>query len=380
MTYLNKRIAPRISRRAFLAAGAAMACASARFPGTARAQTASDLERMLKRHKVPGLCMAQVESGAPSPPVAGGLRSTEPEEPMEPETVFEAASLSKPVFACAVMRLRDRGLIDLDAPLEDYVTTPLIPDEPRMRSITARMVLSHRSGIPHGREEGEPMRLQFDPGAQFQYSATGFDYLQRVVEQLSGKDFGTFMRAEVLEPLDMTKSSFGWHESFAQTRASAYDAKGKPGITFNERYRTANEDWRRHVKSLFPELSYPSAAAGMYTTAGDYAKLMAAMMDPTENPGWLSASSIEEMLRPQISAGKGVSWGLGWGLMDTRHGPAFWHWGNWAGLYQHLAVGLAETKRAVVVLTNSGNGLDLCKDLAPGLLNVDLKPIRGFLS
>ncbi len=369
-----------MSRRTLLL-GSAAALGQFMF-GQGRAWSQSDREvaRLVESRRVPGLCMSRIEKGSATKSRAFGVASKATGAPMNPNTIFEAASLSKPVFASAVMRLRDRGKIDLDAPLASYLDESFVPDEPRIRTITARHVLSHQSGLPHGRDEGEPIRLQFEPGTRFMYSSMGLDYLQRVVETLSEKPLAEFMEAEVFGPLAMSDSSFGWRDSFAGVRADAYDDRGDAGITFNEKYRTASDAWRSEVRRLFPELSNPSAAAGMYTTAGDYGRFLSAMLSPDSVPAWLASETIQEMSQPQISVGRGVSWGLGWGLLDTADGPALWHWGNWNGLFQHLAIGVLKTRRGEVILTNSGNGLGLCQKLVPQTLGIDLGPIRGFLS
>ena len=207
----------------------------------------------------------------------------------------------------------------------------------------------------------------------------GFDYLQRAVENISGTSLTQLVEAEVFAPLGMTNSSFGWRDSFAALRAEAYDARGNAGVTFNEKYRTAPESWRSAVMRSYPELNYPNAAAGMYTTAGDYGRFLSALLSPGQVPAWLKQETILEVFQPEIAAGNGVSWGLGWGLFESDNGPAFWHWGNWNGLFQHLAIGISNAGRGVVVLTNSGNGLSLCQRLVPELLGIGLKPIRDFL-
>jgi len=112
--------------------------------------------------------------------------------PVDENTVFAAASLTKPVFAAGVMTLIDRGVLELDAPLREYLPDPYVPDDERAASITARMVLSHTTGLPNWRHGSNDrvhpkdgaLRLRWQPGSRWGYSGEGYCYLQQVVEHL----------------------------------------------------------------------------------------------------------------------------------------------------------------------------------------------------
>jgi CubicO group peptidase (beta-lactamase class C family) len=352
-----------------------------------RAQTERGLSQtvseLLNKHKVPGLSIALIRDAKIAWSHGFGVQDLTSKVPVTSDSIFEAASLSKPAFAYAVLQMCARGLLKLDTPLTEYLSTPFIPDEPRLKLITARMVLSHTSGLQHGRKEGEPLALLFDPGKRFFYSATGFDYLQKVVEQVTGQSLSEFMKQNVLTPFEMSSSSFGWPAGYENRVAQGYDNKGRSGQTFNERYRLANAERRAAIARLFPELSYPSAAAGMYSTAVDFAKYMIEIIEPTKNANSshrLPADVLSEMLKPVVKVGDTVSWGVGWGIQHTKLGDAFWHWGNWSGLFHHFAIGLRKEKTGVVIMTNSGNGLKLCRELVPRVMGFDIEPLRGFLS
>ena len=367
-----------VSRRVLLAGGAALLGRVFLTSSESRANSTVNVEPLLEKHKVPGLCMARIEEGKPLAAEAYGLRSLQENLPAEAGTVFEAASLSKPVFASAVIRLRDRGVINLDTPLTQYLEPPFPIDDPRIHKVTARMALSHSSGLPHGRDEGEEMRFRFEPGTRFLYSSTGLDYLQRVAEHITGHTLAEIVKAEVFAPLGMATSSFDWQPSFETTRAQGYDSSGEPGITPNERFRTGTAQWRDYVRQHLPEIPYPNASAGMFTTAGDYVLFVAAMMNSADNTDWLAPASLNEMAQRAVKINRESGWGLGWGVMNSENGPVIWHWGNW-GVFQHFTAGMIESKRGVVILTNSGNGLNLCRELVTELLGLNLRPIRGFL-
>src|SRR5205085_2345796 len=125
---------------------------------------------------------------------------------------FRAGSLGKCVFSYAVMRLFDRGVLSLDTPLMRYIGSykRFNPTDARYSMITARMVLSHTSGLAEFQEfdTGEPVRLLFAPGSSFAYSGEGYWFLQKVMEELTGKPLEIIMQNEVFKPLHMVNSTY----------------------------------------------------------------------------------------------------------------------------------------------------------------------------
>jgi hypothetical protein len=169
--------------------------ARAQHPDTAALER--ELPRLMEIGDVPGLSIAVLDGGDLSWSGAFGTLGDSAGTPVNEETIFSAASLSKPVFAYVVLRLAERDLIDLDRPLAQALDEPRITHDPRGRRITPRMVLSHGTGLPNW--GGERLELQFDPGTGFGYSGEGFVYLQRAVEILldTGADnVGGIQRAE----------------------------------------------------------------------------------------------------------------------------------------------------------------------------------------
>jgi CubicO group peptidase (beta-lactamase class C family) len=104
-------------------------------------------------------------------------------------TLYEAASITKPVFAFAVQRLAERGVIDLDKPLYLYLPYEDIAYDDRYKLMTARHVLTHRTGFPNWRSMNEDgkLNLKFTPGTGYGYSGEGFEYLKMVIEKITGK-------------------------------------------------------------------------------------------------------------------------------------------------------------------------------------------------
>ena len=141
------------------------------------------VRELVDRHGVPGVAIGFVDRDGSTQTVTVGDRG-DGRGPVDHDSVFAAASLSKPVFAAGVMTLVDDGRLDLDRPLDDYLTEPYLASDERAGSITARMVLSHTTGFPNWRGDG-PLFLRWSPGTRWGYSGEGYAYLQQVVERLT---------------------------------------------------------------------------------------------------------------------------------------------------------------------------------------------------
>jgi CubicO group peptidase (beta-lactamase class C family) len=303
----------------------------------------AELERvvpaLLDSGQVTGLSIALIADGAIVWSRGFGMRSSGTGQPVDSNTVFEAASLSKPVLAYGVMKLVDDGKLDLDKPLADYLPYEDIAHDERYKRITARMVLSHSSGFPNWRPREGRLTIGFEPGSKFSYSGEGFVYLQKVVEQLTGQPLTEFMDETVLQPLGMTRSSYIWDERFADNVAAPHASDG-----------SAMEK---------QTLGGPgNAAASLHTTAPDFARFMIAIMHGEA----LSKSSAQGMLTPQVEVDPGVSWGLGTGLESSERGLGFWHWGHNDG-YRAYTLGYRNGGDGVVWFTNSSNGMLILRAL-----------------
>jgi CubicO group peptidase (beta-lactamase class C family) len=308
---------------------------------------------LLKDGTVPGLSMALIRDGKSYWLHAFGLRDTKTGQPVTEDTIFEAASLSKPVFAYGVLKLVDQGKLDLDAPLSKYLPNPYIEGDPRLDKITARIVLSHRTGFPNWRPDSKPLTIHFTPGERFSYSGEGFVYLAKVVEQITGKPLNDYMTEAVFIPLAMKSSSYIWRPDFDALAAMPHDGAGVSSEVFK------------------PKDS--NAAASLHTTAGDYALFVEALL----NDIGLSKTTLKEMERPQIPVdpectnctdrapkqlSKSVFWGLGIGIQETKDGESLWHWGD-NGRFKCFVVAYPRQKIGVVLFMNGENGLSIVSDL-----------------
>jgi CubicO group peptidase (beta-lactamase class C family) len=287
---------------------------------------------------VPGLSAVAVHEASIVWERGFGVSNTTTGQPVTPQTIFEAASLSKPVVAYAALQLCDEGRLELDRPLARYLSSAYLPVEPLGEQITLRQVLSHSSGLTRWRKEGEPLQVRFAPGTRFGYSGEGYMYLQHVMEHLSGQSLAEFVRARVLEPLEMRASSYVWREEYDALAATGHEADGSP-----------QEKWR------------PQAAAAsnsLHTTPSEYARFM------------LACRARAAMFAPQVRVAGPLAWGLGWGLNREAGGPDYWHWGD-NMTFTCFALGWREASSGLVLMTNSVHGLQACRKIVRAALGSD---------
>jgi CubicO group peptidase (beta-lactamase class C family) len=341
--------------------------------GAGRDAPAAELERLIRRlmdeGDVPGLSVALIRGAKVYWHRAFGLKNAETREPLDDATVFEAASLGKPVIAYAVLKLADAGGLDLDKPLSSYLPAPYLQGDERVKLITARMVLSHRTGFQNEVTPGNPLKLYFTPGERFSYSGEGFVYLQKVVEEVTGERLDAFTKRTVFDPLGMADSSYVWRDGYERSKASGHDAAGAVG------------------RMRRPTVASPSS---LHTTVLDFAKFVVAVMNGTG----LRKETAREMLRTQARVEEGchtcvgrgagrlsetLSWGLGWGLERTKAGGAFWHWGENNGEFQNFVMAYPGMNTGVVIFTNSGNGISVMPEIVSRALGGGPHPAFAWM-
>jgi CubicO group peptidase (beta-lactamase class C family) len=342
----------------------------------------SDLEKLMPQlmgqFKIPGVSAAIIREGESIWHKGFGVKNSQHKEPVDPETIFEAASISKTVFAYAVMKLCEKGVLSLDTPLYRYLPEPFLEGDERVRVITARHVLSHQTGFQDLRTSDVPLKIHFEPGTDFMYSGEGYYYLQSVVTQLTGKvdatecasyeadlkvcatDIGQYLVQNVLVPHGMHNSGYVWNDMLAKNVATPHSVEGKP---LNKWHPTR------------PDMARYASAGGLMTTAGDFSKFLVGLFTPKNiDPFRLNPKSQEEMLRPQIKLREdqridgASSWALGWAVRERPNGNIFLHSGGQSGFRSLMMVSL-KRKSGFVILTNSDNGGYLFenKDLADRL-------------
>lgn len=322
------------------------------------------IEALTRAARVHGLTVTIFNDAKPVYSRAFGAADVKAGRPLETSTEIYGASLSKAVFSVLVMKLVERGLLDLDKPLQDYVSEPLwqnrgtawhedlrdLQSDPRYRRITARMSLSHTTGLPNWRwfEPDQKLRIHFEPGSQFRYSGEGMTLLQIVIEKITGKPLEALMHEHIFEPYGMAMSSYTWQPRFEPDYAIGHTSDGR----------------------LYPKDkdNAPRAPSTLETTNEDYVRFMAAVL---RREG-LSEASWNEMFKPQVrirsktqlgpgasestSANDGIelSYGLGWGLQRTPYGWGAFKEGHGDG-FQHYSIVYPARKLGVLLMSNSDN-------------------------
>ena len=294
---------------------------------------------LMRKHLIPGIALALITNGKIAT-TEFGVKNNISLEPVDLSTVFEGASLSKPVVAYTALKLCESGILNIDKPLSGYFSDYKSIIDSRLSSVTLRHVLSHTSGFHSANlMKGELLKLQFDPGSQFAYSGESFRYLAAIIEHITGVPLEKYILEHVFQPLKMNDSSFVWEDRFEEQAASPHDRKGRP----TEKWKPASA----------------VASFSLHTTASDFAKFM------------IGASNVPLMFEINYQINEFIAWGLGWGVETTPNGVAFWHSGD-NGTFQCFA--FMGKKVGLVMMTNSANGFKVCRDLL-GLVGEDEHPL-----
>lgn len=334
-----------------------MACASVPEPTSKNSQAwAQQVPRLMDEALVPGLQMAIIDKGRVQV-LPFGIADVQTGRRVTADTVFEAASLGKPVFAYGVLRLASEDRIDLDGPIGRYLDG-LPPDVARL---TPRRLLSHSAGLPNSPPRDGVLIPEAAAIPRFSYSGEGIKLLQRVVERITGQGLQDYMQAAVFEPLGMISSSYVWRDDYGNRKAFGH------GYTGSSSGRT--------------RVSQAQAPSSLETTVGDYARFL---MAATRGRG-LRPDIAEQFLRPQIALEQGcvvcagkipgqlsdrLHWGLGFGLEKAGDRTFAWHWGDNQTM-QSYAVIEADGSQGVVILTNSANGHSIAREIVASVLGFD---------
>lgn len=318
----------------------------------------SRIPRLMRRYDVPALGIALIRGGEVVWQEAFGTADRGSGRPLSQDSIFRAESISKSVTSWGVLSLAERGLIDLDAPARRYLGDFPLPDSPYdEEAVTVRRLLSGDAGMVLGPvgpsveyEPGAPkptlrdalagtVRMNREPGAGFEYSNVGFNLLELVVENVSGRPFARYMAEEVLGPLGMGDSSYEWNAAIRERSASGHDLKG-----------------RRVGAYVYSE----KGSGGLFTTVRDIAAFARAGMRVPggEGAGVLSAESVQALYAESAEI-RGLfgmaadAYGFGHfteRLSDGRR--AVWHGGQGHGWMTHFH-SVPESGDGIVVLTNT---------------------------
>jgi CubicO group peptidase (beta-lactamase class C family) len=306
------------------------------------ARLASRLPALIDSAGIPGMAVAVITNRRIEWIEGFGVRSVSDSSKVDANTVFEGASLSKPVLAYAALKLVDAGKLDLDRPLTEYMPNPDLKDV-RGSRITARMVLNHTTGLQNERIGNDTLALAFDPGTRFRYSGEGYYYLGETLAHIEGMSFADFMEKTVFAQLGMRRTSYQWEPRFDSNAASGHGAFGEP---------------RRQDRS-----STSRGVFSLRTTAYDYGLFLVAVLKGTG----LRPGTRKLLVTPSVPVTPEIGWALGFSLEPSGKSTNIWHHGD-NSLSGFTGFMLADTERDIgfVYFANSTTGLSIVHEMLAG--------------
>ena len=330
--------------------------------GRLTAHLDDQVPRWMRDGNVRGVSMAIIRDAKIAWRRAFGVTDAASNVQANDDTMFEAASMSKPVFAYVVMKLCETGSIGLDTPLTRYTSNRFLEGDQRLDAITARHVLSHTSGFQNWRSEQQPLSIHFTPGEKYLYSGEGYNYLQTVVTSLLRQPFETYMKERLLVPFGMNSSGYVWKDTFATRMARPHDQSGMP---------TDNK------KSTPASVARYGSAGALLTTPTDYARFVIEVIHPQPADAFrLTPGAVSEMVRPHITVEGGrypASWALGWQIFHNKDRDFIYHGGDNEG-FHCAAVASVAGQSGFVAMTNGEGGTSVLRNLI-----VD-EPMQEFLA
>jgi CubicO group peptidase (beta-lactamase class C family) len=318
------------------------------------------VEQRMLQYNVPGMSVAFIDHGKIAWTRVYGVSDTATRTAVTTDTMFQAASISKPVSALAAMRLVQQGVLHLDTDVNQQLSSWKVPENQftATQKVTVRRILSHTAGLtvsgftgyPQGQAlpsvfqmlNGEspannaPIRVDTVPGTIQRYSGGGYIVLRLLITDVTDQPFPELMDQLVLRPLEMEHSTFAQPlpDRWKKFAAQAYDIDGN---LFNGGYRN------------YPEM----APDGLWTTPSDLARL--AIEVQKENAGTshvlLDQQNMQQMLTPQFGG-----WGLGFELGALDGKLTFDHGGAVEGFKDRLEAFVAQGGQGIVIMTNSDGG------------------------
>jgi len=335
------------------------------------------LQARMDHYHVPGVSVAVMDDGEIVWARGWGAADLETGAPVTPSTLFQAASISKPVGALAALSLVEDGVLALDAPVNDYLKSWRVPENgfTADSAVTLRGILTHSAGLTvwgfPGYRKDEPfsatqeiatnvqvldgmgntdsVRVYKVPGTSWQYSGGGYTVMEQLVEDVTGLPFQEAARRRVLGPAGMRLSTYAqplppdrWEEAARGHRSDGREVEG---------------EWH-----TYPE----QAAAGLWTTPTELLTLSAhllGILDGSVTEGVLSVDMLQAMLTPNHPGEERYSnWGLGFGLQGEADAFTFGHGGSNEGFKAQWTV-YRNRGQGAAVMTNGDRGSALAAEI-----------------
>lgn len=320
----------------------------------------NETERWLKQKGIPALGIGYIEEGKIKQiSVFGELEKGE-SAPIN--TIWNVASMAKPMTALVALKLINAGKWDLDEPVYKYYTDPDVAYDPSSKLLTTRIILSHQTGFTNwrGNYEDGKLKFEFEPGTSYQYSGEGYEYLRKALESKFNKPLEKLASELIFKPLKMNETRFVWDNKIDSTRfAKWHNEKGELYETFQ---RTT-----------------ASAADDLLTTVEDYSRFLVHIL----NGAGLSEVLYKEMTACQVRINDYQYWGLGWWIdenINENKDFALVHGGDDIGVHT-IAFVVPKTKQALLIFTNSDHGTDAFAEIlvkylgenGHGIMEVEMK-------
>ena len=316
--------------------------------------SADSIAAWMKRYHVPTLGLSVIENGkVKSMHVYGGVP---PITTAPVNTLWNVASLTKPVTALVTLKLVNEGRWSLDESTTNYYVDPDIKDHPWSKKLSTRILLSHQSGFLNWKrmEPDKKQRFHFEPGTRWGYSGKGYEYLRMALEAKFGKTLQQLAKEELFDKVQMSDTHFGWDDQVDSTRFAWGFTEDMKKINFKYQENNA-ADW-------------------LVTSLNDYSAFAIHVM----NGAGLSTSLYKEMTSIQahfdtLASSRQNGMGLGWGVVRDLpdHEFVLTHDGSDDGVATIVLL-LPASKRGVIIFTNGDKGAEVYSLILKALLP-DLK-------
>lgn len=312
----------------------------------------SKLPVWLAEHDVPSAAIAFIQNGQIAFTVVHGEQS--PGVSANEQTLYNVASMTKPIVAETVLSLAASGRLSLDDRMADWWTDPDLAEDPRRNLLTPQLALSHRTGFPNWRyQTDDKLVFRSDPGERFGYSGEGFQYLARYAEERVGMPLEQLAEQEVFGPAGMKSTAFtrrDWFEGRVAVPQGPDGSRREPSI---------RDEW--------------NAADDLYSTASDYGRFLIWAFASERLPSALAeerATITEDQAAKLCASGRlpkdkcpaGLGFGLGWTIFDTGTDRILMHGGGDWGV-NTIAFYIPERQEGAVILTNGANGQKVIRDV-----------------
>lgn len=337
------------------------------------------VKRLMDTANIQGLGLAVLNNKEAVFIKSYGYKNKPRNELLDTASIMYGASLSKAVFGYLTMKLVQEKVLDLDKPLCQYLSKSIagyeyfsdLKTDDRWKLITARMCLSHTTGLPNLRwfhpttgveDTLGVMKIYFQPGTKYAYSGEGFKLLQLVEEEITKKSIDVLAVEKIFNPIGMTRTGYVWHNSF-----------GDDNVAVGHMNNGEIDKKRKRTEAV--------AGGSLVTTIADYTKFIEHIMKAKG----LTNKLFKEMISPQINIHSitqfppltfetttaynaiHLSYGLGWGLLDCANGKAFFKEGN-GGAWRNYNINFPDKGISIIILINSENGETIFQELIETLI------------